>query len=208
MSNELVKKALARYVESYPPEEGRTYEQILLVTGVAKVIREEIDRPKEQTDALMAASLLIASREVDVHRALPPELETYGEHVQALVEDFVANPKKDYTASADLKQIGLANAIIVMPIMAETMKELNSAGLSALRGQPEVNAAIAEMKNALAASKEDLEDLMTGDQPRLELRAKKAYESLAETAREAIRIYETPSAKPPSLPKRKKNLGP
>lgn len=206
MSDELVKKALARYIDSFPPEEGRTIEQIVVVTEIAKVLRDEIDRPKEEKDALMAASLLLASREVGTLKQPPPALETYGDHVKKIVEDFLANPDKEYTASADLKQIGLANSVVVMPVMAETMKQLYKS-LEGLHGKPEVETAIADMKNVLERSRTELETLMTGDQPRLEARARQAYEALAETAREAVRIYEqAPPAKPASLPKKKKGL--
>lgn len=195
MSDELVKKALNHYVTSYPGAEGRTYEQIVIVTDIAKVIRDEIERPKDEKDALMAAMLLIASRDVEVAKKAPADLESYGKHVQAIVQDYVANPEKEYTSSADLKQIGLANAIVLMPIMAETMKDLNN-GLDHLRGSPEVAKAIDEMKGALEQSRTELESLMTGDQPRLEARARAAYANLLETSKEAVKIYETPPKEP------------
>lgn len=206
MSDELVKRALARYIESFPAEEGRTYPQIVVVTDIAKVIREDIDRPKEEKDALMAASLLIASRDVEVLKQLPPELDSYGEHVKTIVQDFVNNPEKQFTSSPDLKQIGLANAAVLMPVMAETMKDLYKT-LENLRGKPEIDTAISDMKNVLDQSRKELDSLLTGDQPRLESRAQTAYESLLQVAQEAVRIYETPPAQPPALPKRKSRFG-
>ena len=196
MSDELVKKALNHYTSSYPGAEGRTYEQIVIVTDIAKVIRDEIERPKDEKDALMAAMLLIASRDVEVAKKAPADLASYGKQVQEIVETFVANPEKEYTTSADLKQIGLANSIVLMPIMAETMRDLNK-GLDHLRGSPEVAKAIEEMKTVLDQSRTELESLMTGEQPRLEARARKAYDNLLETAKEAVKIYETPAQQPP-----------
>lgn len=196
MKYPLTLKALELMEASYEdygsiPEQAR-----ILVSGAIKAIGEFVDRPEEEKDALMAATALYFSTDMTIYKTPPLNVEEYGPQVQQILEDMLANPSKPFGASRDLMQIGLALSLPAKDIALDTLKQTREK-LEEIAEDPKLlKLAIKKMQEAIVKGQKDGALHFTGEQPRLEAKAKEVMEAI-KTATEDLVNYMVGLLSPP-----------
>jgi hypothetical protein len=198
MKYPLAEKAVAQMTQSYEAFGGAVPKQAkVAVGGAIAAIDNYIDRPQGEKDALMAATALYFSTDMTVYKTLPDNVDEYGEQVKAILQDALANPLKPFGASRDLMQIGLALSL-PMKDVAIKMLEQTREKISAIAEDPKLlKEFIRKMQQAIVKGQKDGALHFTGEQPKLELKAKEVMEAI-KTRTEDLVAYMVRLLDPPA----------
>lgn len=190
MKYPLAEKALEQMERSYDAFGPMPVQVKIMAGGAITAIDAYIDRPVAEKDALMAATALYFSTDMTVYKELPANAADYGPSVKQILEDTLANPSKPFGVSRDLIQIGLALSLPSKDVALDMLKA-TKAKLAGIAEDPELlRLAIKKMQQAIVKGQKDGVLHFTGEQPKLEAKAKEVLEAI-KTATEDLVQYMT-----------------
>ena len=176
----LTYKALEQLAQSYEEYGDLPDEVKAIVSGAAKNIKELIDRPDDEKDALIAAAALMFTKDVVVYKEVPDNLDEYGDTIKTILTDAVAAlDDKPYSKSRDLMQIGLALAVSLKdPVMAMLKEAKESLDDIAEKDPRLLKQFVHKFEQAIAKQSADTKTYFTGEQPRLEAKVMEIVDAM------------------------------
>ncbi len=179
MKYPLAEKAVAQMTRSYNSFGGAVPKQAkVAVGGAITAIDAYIDRPAEEKDALMAATALYFSTDMTVYKTLPDNVDEYGEQVKVILQNALANPLKPFGASRDLMQIGLALSLPMKDVALEMLQQTKDTLAEAADDPELLRKLINKMQQAIVKGQADGALHFTGEQPKLEFKAKEVMQAI------------------------------
>jgi len=175
-------KAFKQCIESYNEMSIPIYYDMnTIAEDNIKAIDAYIKRPAEEKHMLMIVAALIASAPVFVKKEMPENIAEYGDQVKTIVEDHL-HPY--HTVNRDCMQLYLVSIITTINRAIEILEN----GEKTRKEQKNV---ITLFENGIKSMRADLTHYSTGEQPRLESKAKESIERAVSAIEQEKQIANT-----------------